>query len=627
MDKKSKNTLIVSIIALALVLIGVTYAYFSARITGLESASTIQLTAGRMGIVYTEGNDEFVLNNIYPRSDEWATKHFTLTGYNTTDQNMSYRVGLQIITNEFPSGYLTYDLISTTATSGTPMPNKTGAVVSTSGTTWLGKGTFVTGNGETHAYTLKIYFKDNGYDQNDAQEASFFARIVINEFVEENIILGFNGPRLYNYTVNTENCLDFADNELQLTPEASQIYCSGGTVGGTSLNQDIETDIYLLELAIEYEAIENFSSNILSYNINTAACLEQVSDWIATQEEKETYCSGGQVNGYGIDEDITDGYAFDMINSGVLEDFKYINNNEIVHHSPRLNTGFTYEESPYTYVFEEIDGVYGWHVRLTQSITQGNSSFYAEPGSIEIDQPVTGKFLTTIQGYPIIDVSDLYSYIIAPYFDLSTLDSSNVVNMNRMFYLAGLGTTDLRSLDTSNVTDMSYMFYRSSAASLDLSSFDTSNVTNMNWMFCDAVSDEINVSSFNTSNITSFDYMFSGTTASILDLSSFDTTNVVDMSEMFFYSDATIIDLSSFDTSNVTSMNQMFYSCDNLTTIYASDKFNGGLGWNMFSYSTSLVGGAGTVFNPTHNNITNDSNTYAHIDGGPSNPGYFTMKK
>ena len=39
MDKKSKNTLIVSIIALALVLIGVTYAYFSARITRLESAS------------------------------------------------------------------------------------------------------------------------------------------------------------------------------------------------------------------------------------------------------------------------------------------------------------------------------------------------------------------------------------------------------------------------------------------------------------------------------------------------------------------------------------------------------------------------------------------------------------
>ena len=57
MDKKAKNTIIVSVIALALVLIGVTYAYFSARITGLESASTISLTAGRMGIVYSEGDE------------------------------------------------------------------------------------------------------------------------------------------------------------------------------------------------------------------------------------------------------------------------------------------------------------------------------------------------------------------------------------------------------------------------------------------------------------------------------------------------------------------------------------------------------------------------------------------
>ena len=41
MDKKTRNVLIISIVALVLILAGVTYAYFSARITGLESASTI----------------------------------------------------------------------------------------------------------------------------------------------------------------------------------------------------------------------------------------------------------------------------------------------------------------------------------------------------------------------------------------------------------------------------------------------------------------------------------------------------------------------------------------------------------------------------------------------------------
>ncbi|MBQ1485950.1 MAG: dockerin type I repeat-containing protein, partial [Muribaculaceae bacterium] len=62
----------------------------------------------------------------------------------------------------------------------------------------------------------------------------------------------------------------------------------------------------------------------------------------------------------------------------------------------------------------------------------------------------------------------------------------------------------------------------------------------------------------------------------------------------------------------------------NLRTIYA------GSGWStaaveasagMFYSCTSLVGGQGTTFNSSHVGID-----YAHIDGGPSNPGYFTAK-
>ena len=40
----------------------------------------------------------------------------------------------------------------------------------------------------------------------------------------------------------------------------------------------------------------------------------------------------------------------------------------------------------------------------------------------------------------------------------------------------------------------------------------------------------------------------------------------------------------------------------------------------MFHNTTSLVGGMGTVYNES--NPTDK--TYAHIDDGPSNPGYFT---
>ena len=86
-----------------------------------------------------------------------------------------------------------------------------------------------------------------------------------------------------------------------------------------------------------------------------------------------------------------------------------------------------------------------------------------------------------------------------------------------------------------------------------------------------------------------------------------------------------ITGLRYLNTSEVTKMIGMFYRCTNLRTIYV------GSGWStaavtssgyMFNNCTSLVGGQGTTWN--------DSNpkdkTYAHIDGGPSNPGYFTDK-
>ena len=43
--------------------------------------------------------------------------------------------------------------------------------------------------------------------------------------------------------------------------------------------------------------------------------------------------------------------------------------------------------------------------------------------------------------------------------------------------------------------------------------------------------------------------------------------------------------------------------------------------WGMFYYTRNLVGGAGTTFNESYMDVS-----YAHIDEGPSNPGYLTYK-
>ena len=71
-------------------------------------------------------------------------------------------------------------------------------------------------------------------------------------------------------------------------------------------------------------------------------------------------------------------------------------------------------------------------------------------------------------------------------------------------------------------------------------------------------------------------------------------------------------------------MEYMFSVCSNLRTVYV------GNGWsttavtnsgNMFYNCSSLVGGQGTTYDANY-----IDKTYAHIDGGTSNPGYFTAK-
>ena len=228
----------------------------------------------------------------------------------------------------------------------------------------------------------------------------------------------------------------------------------------------------------------------------------------------------------------------------------------------------------------------------------------------------------------VTDMNSMFTYCQSlTSLDLSNFNTANVTNMNDMFSnCSGLTSLDLSNFNTANVTDMGYMFNDCrSLTSLDLSNFNTANVTIMNGMFrnCSDLTN-LDLSNFNTANVTNMNDMFNhcyGLTS--VDLSSFNTANVTDMGYMFYDSRSlTSLDLSNFNTSSVTKMSGMFLECNSLETIYVGD------GWStdavtqsadMFTDCMSLVGGMGTTYDPNH-----VDKTYAHIDGGPSNPGYFT---
>ena len=178
-------------------------------------------------------------------------------------------------------------------------------------------------------------------------------------------------------------------------------------------------------------------------------------------------------------------------------------------------------------------------------------------------------------------------------------------------------------LHTDNITDMSYMFYGCKFKSLDLSSFNTERVRNMSCMFKHSKQLEtIVLTSFNTENVTDMAGMFeSCSSLTNIDLSSFNTSFVTTMRCMFLSCiSLTSLDLGSFNTKKVNNLDYMFQYCSQLKTIYVSDgwKSNNG-GTQMFYDCKKILGGGNTAFNADHTDAT-----YAKIDGGSENPGYFT---
>ncbi len=271
-----------------------------------------------------------------------------------------------------------------------------------------------------------------------------------------------------------------------------------------------------------------------------------------------------------------------------------------------------------------MGGMFSSSQATTLDLSNFDTSKVTNMGGMFQHSQATTLDLSNFDTSNVTNMQRMFGNSQATTIDVSHFDTSNVTNMNSMFWNSKAITIDVSHFDTSKVTNMNVMFGNSQATTIDVSHFDTSNVTNMQGMFQHSQATIIDVSNFDTSNVTNMQCMFCDSKAATLDLSNFDTSNVTNMQGMFWKSQATTLDVSHFDTSNVTNMEVMFAYMTNLKTIYASSKFvttSVTSSTSMFEKSTNLVGGAGTKYNKSYLD-----KTYARIDGGTSNPGYFTEK-
>ena len=203
------------------------------------------------------------------------------------------------------------------------------------------------------------------------------------------------------------------------------------------------------------------------------------------------------------------------------------------------------------------------------------------------------------------------------------LNTSEVTDMNSMFYGYTGASLDVSGFDTSKVTDFEDMFYGcKNLTSLDISGFDTSSAESLKNMFynCENLI-SIDVSGFNTSKVTDMGGMFascSGLTS--IDVSNFDTSSLKNISTMFAgCTQLKTIDLRNFNVPKYNNAVLVFRDCVNLETIYvatADTAWKANSGWDVFYNCEKLVGGTGTTFDSENIDIS-----MAKVQDG-----YFTAK-
>ena len=205
-----------TVLFLAIIFIGMTYAFFTAN-NPEGSTAEIKSETGRMLITYNDGTDNIVpVTNIQPSNKILVNKTFTLTGSNTTvgmsegdGLPMPYKVGVKY-TSTFSDGMMHYyikeverptnsnvtaNYVITPETGKTEDDYKNQTVPGNDTYTGYTHGTFkngkkytemVTGkfpadlNDQTITFNLIIQFPDNNENQDSEKGKTFNGKVVVN---------------------------------------------------------------------------------------------------------------------------------------------------------------------------------------------------------------------------------------------------------------------------------------------------------------------------------------------------------------------------------------------------------------------------------------------------------------
>ena len=175
---KDKKILFGTFIALLLLLTtGLSYAYFSASISGNENAKNVVVEAGTLSLVYTDG-PEIKVENIRP--GKTITKEVTVKNTGTLDTN--YNIVWQSLVNEIINDELVLSATCQRLNSAGTVEGTCNSIPQAPISDMTIARKISIESGFTHKYTFTILFKETNADQNYNQGKEFNGVLGIEEY-------------------------------------------------------------------------------------------------------------------------------------------------------------------------------------------------------------------------------------------------------------------------------------------------------------------------------------------------------------------------------------------------------------------------------------------------------------
>ena len=174
---KIKKSYLILIISVLILLIGVSFAYFSLEITGNDTAKYNTITTGDLKLTFTDTN-ALTLTDALPGDS--ATK--TISVKNTGTIDTSYNIVWQELTNTITNDELVIEATCKRLNSSNTEEGTCESISQKAVSSNKLKLNIPIEAGITHEYTLKLTFIDTGSTQNYNKNKSFNGKIGLEEY-------------------------------------------------------------------------------------------------------------------------------------------------------------------------------------------------------------------------------------------------------------------------------------------------------------------------------------------------------------------------------------------------------------------------------------------------------------